>query len=143
MRPNEQHSRRGPGRAGFHQILILLFGSMLFGGSGDLSLSEAVEESVEEGPRRERALASARELDAMPAEIVGRLITLHEEFYSVLDDAELEEEALRSSLDAMVDHLYASDLEALELRFQLAGELTDAEWRAVWESGQAAGDWSP
>jgi hypothetical protein len=127
----------------FHQILIILVGSMLLGDSKQVPLAEAVEESVEEGPRRERAIEIAGRLDAMSPAIVERLVGLHDQFYEVLDDADLERETLRASLDAMVDHLHTADLEAVELRFLLASQLSAEEWEKVWEAEQAAGDWKP
>ena len=130
-------------RTPFHQILLIIVGSMLLGGSDGIALEEAVGDVLEEGPRRERALETARELDAMPAAIVERLVELHDEFYEVLEDAELERHILRGTLDAMVDHLYQSDLKAMELRFRLADDVTAEEWGEVWEDARAAGDWQP
>lgn len=117
---------------GYHQVLILLF-SYYFLGGGAVPLSEQVEEVVPEGPRQERALAIAGELEGVPEAMREEVLAQVGGFYDALASPEVSAEALGAATDGILDSLHAANLRALDLRMRLADELTAEEWRELFE----------
>jgi len=124
----------------FHQILILLFGYMFLGG-GSAQLDDRVKDVLPRGERRDRARAIAKQADRMPEALASELIALHDEFYDVLAEPTVSTSELRVPLDALVEKMHASNLELLDLRFQLVEELTAKEWGKVWNPKKAPSQW--
>ncbi len=117
---------------GYHQVLILLF-SYYFLGGGAVSLSEQLEEVVPDGPRQERAVAIAVELEEVPVAMREEVLAGLGEFYDALEAAEVSAEALGAASDGILDSLHGANLKALDLRMRLAEELTAEEWRELFE----------
>jgi len=141
QRTTKQEPRRA--MTGYHQVLIILFGAMFFGGGGSVDITKRVKKTVGDDVRKERAMRIAEELDALPGNVVGDLISSHRDFYEALSSPELDPDAIRASLDVMIELLHEGDERGLELRFRLKDQLTAKEWGKVWDDDAAIGDWTP
>jgi hypothetical protein len=124
------HEREARPQSGFHQVLILLFGYFFFGGEA-ASLSERVEEAMKEGPARERALVIAGELEGLSGRMREEVLGEVGAYYEALGRAGSTPDELAAPLDGILDSLHATNLRALDLRMQLAGEMTAEEWGAL------------
>ncbi|MEM6675652.1 MAG: hypothetical protein AAF726_22565 [Planctomycetota bacterium] len=117
----------------FHQVLLILLGTLFLGGSGEQDrLRERVESVLPEGPRRDRAVAITDELDGMVDEAVRGFILFHHDFYRSVEADPESESKRRLLLDAQLEKTRALDQRTLDRYMELRTVVDSAEWAEVY-----------
>lgn len=117
----------------FHQILIIIFGTLFFGGSGDESLAERVEEAVSAGDRRAEAVAAAKAVDGALREDVDAVINWHEDFFRTIGQPEVTEAMILGKIDEIIETLEQLERAQVRLRADLHSKLERSEWDKVFD----------
>ncbi|MEM1448411.1 MAG: hypothetical protein AAGI22_04820 [Planctomycetota bacterium] len=123
-----QPTRRAP--AAFHQVLIILFGT-LFLASGDDSLEDRVEDALPEGERRERALEVVERMEDHAEEELRLFVRWHEGFYDMIEGGERAPEAIRSAVTELMDGANDFDRRSVDLIMELREQVEPDEWTGL------------
>ncbi|MEM9378643.1 MAG: hypothetical protein AAGB93_01750 [Planctomycetota bacterium] len=118
----------GGGRvATFHQVLIILFGTMFFA-SGSDSLDDRVEDLLPEGERRERALDLIDRIEDHGEDELHRFTEWHDRFYTMIESGERSPEAARAAVAELMDGANDFDRRSIDLFMELRGAIEPDEW---------------
>ena len=135
MAQQDQVSSRTAGHVprptSFHQILIILVGSMFLGGGSGDSLADRVEDAVAKGPRRDQAIQVVERLQAHSEAEVQRFLDWHRSFYKLVGEQSRTEGEVRASVEELVDTINRFDRGSVDMMFELRGALEESEWNEV------------
>lgn len=128
---NVRPAAGAPRIASFHQILIILLGSMfLSGGSGE-HLKDRIADAVPEGPRRNRAVLVVEEMEDHAASEVKAFIDWHESFYGLVARETRTEAEVRAKVSELMDRVNRFDETVIDKIFALREALDESEWDEV------------
>ncbi len=128
-----QRSHVGGSTTSFHQILIIIFGSLFFSGGDAKPLAERVKDAVSDDDRSAKAVAAAAAIDEARGEDIDAVIAWHEEFFKVLGGPDVDEAVVRAKIDEIIEQLEELEQQQLSLRSDLRTQLEPAEWSEVFD----------
>ncbi|MDG1985343.1 MAG: hypothetical protein P8M11_12300 [Planctomycetota bacterium] len=129
----DQRNQTGGSTTSFHQVLIIIFGSLFFAGGGNDPLAERVQDAVPDNDRGAKAVAEAAAIDEARGQDVTAVIAWHEEFFKVIGQPDAGETVVRAKIDEVIDQLEALERHQLSLRSDLRGHLEPSEWSEIFD----------
>ena len=116
----------------FHQVLIILFGT-LFLASGNDTLEDRVEDALPEGERRERALDVVERMEDHAEEELRLFVQWHEGFYDLIEEGERSPEAIRAAVTELMRGANDFDRRSVDLIMELREQVEPDEWAGLFD----------
>lgn len=129
----DQRSHLGGSTTSFHQILIIIFGSLFFAGGDAKPLADRVKDAVSDGDRSAKAVAAAAAIDQARGEDIDAVIAWHEEFFKVIGGPDVDEAVVHAKIDEIIEQLEELERQQLSLRSDLRAQLDASEWSEVFD----------
>lgn len=120
-----------PRVTGFHQILIILVGSMFLGGGSGADMKDRIEDAIPEGPRRNRAILVIEEMEAHSVAEVEGFLDWHKSFFELVGQETRTEDEVRAKVTELMDRVNRFDETSVDKIFELRGVLDESEWGEV------------
>lgn len=114
--------------AAFHQILILLLGSMFFGGDGSEDLVARVENALPDGDARDRAVEIAGRIVGGQRDAIRGFLDSRARFYDAVARETLTESELRSRLAGPIAELRTLEQHTVDEYLQLRTTIDAEAW---------------
>jgi len=131
----EQRSSTQGSTTSFHQVLIIIFGSLFFAGGGEAPLADRVGDAVTDSDRRAKAVAAASAIEAALGKDIDAVIDWHEDFFKAIGAAGVDEAKIRGKIDEIIEDLGQFERQQLSLRSDLRAQLEPSEWSEVFDGG--------
>ena len=123
-------SDRAPAPTSFHQVLIILFGSMFLAGGSD-DLVDRVEAALPAGEARVRAAGIAGRLQSLGDRELQSLHDARRSFFVAFESDDASEVEMRQILERSAGRLRTYDEEAVDIVLELREAIGPDDWSDI------------
>lgn len=115
----------------FHQVLIILLGSMFLGRGSGADMKDRIEDAIPEGPRRNRAVLVVEQMEDHSAAEVEEFLDWHRSFFELVARETRTEAEVRAKVVELIDAVNRFDEVSVDKVFELREALDESEWDEV------------